>query len=76
MQSLNRSVNLKDIKDVKLKSRPKSSSKETSTTEHNSGNTSRSPSPAYSEHFNELAPSDDEGPKAEDEIPPRVSINR
>ncbi|KOB76307.1 Transcriptional regulator ATRX [Operophtera brumata] len=73
LQSLNRSVNFKDIKDLKSKSRPKGSSKETSTTEHNSGNISRSPSPAYSDHFNELAPSDDEGPKVEDEIPPPVS---
>lgn len=72
MQSLNRSISVKDFRDGKPKSRLKGANKEASG--QNSGNISRSTSPPYSDCFDELAPSDDEVPRVDDEIPPTVSI--
>lgn len=70
MQSLNRSgKDLKDIKDGKTKSKSKTN------IELNPGNLSRASSPTYSDHFDELVPSeDDEGANPDHETPPPVSI--
>lgn len=69
LQSLNRSISIKDIKDGKPK-KLKGTSKEAISENISNG----PPSPTYSDNFDELVPSDDEGPIVEDEIPPPVSI--
>lgn len=69
LQSLNRATS---IKEGKSKSRQKV--KPATLSEQNSETVSRAASPAYSDRFDELTPSEDEGAHVDDELPPPVSM--